>query len=298
MPSLTSENLMTAIPKFIANSALPVLEANLFMAGLVNRNYDGTLASAGDTVNVPVTPTMVANNIAETGSVTTQQVSLGNIPVSLTKHVEATFQIPDVSKALTSIDLVSTFITPAMLGIAEQIETDLLSLGPLATYNAAVGSSNTAPTEALMDSIENGFFKARIPATQPKYLACSADFYATLRQISRFSELQTIGSGDTIITGEFGKLKNVNIFRSQLIQPVSTTTNNLAFTSDGIVLVVRRLPLPLPGMGAVGAYAEYKNLALRVLMSYNPSTLAAQVTVDTLYGVAALRQQALMQVLS
>jgi N4-gp56 family major capsid protein len=293
-----SDNIMTAIPKFIAAEALPVLEANLFMGNLVNRNYEGALANSGDTVDIPVTPTMTANNIAETGTVQTQQLTLGNIPVTLTEHVEATFQISDVAKALTSLDLVRTYIQPAMLTIAERIESDLLNLGPLATFNPAQGASNTAPTEAVIDAIETAFFKARVPANEPKLVAVSADFYAALRQIPRFTETQTIGSGDAMITGEFGRLKNLNFFRSQLIVPVSSTTNNLAFTSSGIALVVRRIPLPPPGMGTVGAYAEYKNFALRVLMSYNASMLAPQVTVDVLYGVSALRNQALMQVLS
>lgn len=298
MPSLTAENLINAIPTYIAAQALPVLESNLFMASLVNRDYDSVVANAGDTIDIPVAPSMAANNIAETGTVTAQALTLGNIAVTLNKHIEATFTLPDVSRALTNVNLLNTFLQPAMLALATQIETDLLAVGPLATYNAAVGSSNTAPTEATIDSIETAFFKANVNPMQSKYLACSADFYAAIRQISRFSERRTIGNPEALITGEFGELKGINFFRSQLIQPVSTTTNNLAFTSDGIALVVRKLPLPMQGLGVVADYAEYKNLALRVLMSYNPSSLAAQITVDVLYGVAALRNQALMQVLS
>ena len=48
---------------------------------------------------------------------------------------------------------------------------------------------------------------------------------------------------------------------------------------------MRKLDLPMSGMGTVGAYAEYNNLAMRVLMSYNPTTLAQRFTVDLLYGV-------------
>jgi N4-gp56 family major capsid protein len=299
MATITSENAALAIVKFVAAKALPVLESNLFMGRLINRDYEATLAQAGDTVNVPVAPRLAANNIAETGTVTPQNAVLGNIPVTLTSHVESTFSIPDVAKALVNVSLAETLMQPAMVAISERVENDILNLGPQFTYTAAMGTSNTLPTEALIDSVEAQFFKNKIPTTAPKYMACSADFYGALRQISRFSEERMIG-GDAapILQGELGKLKNMMFLRSQLIAPVASTTSNLAFTPDSMALVVRKLDLPLPGMGVIATYAEYKNLTLRVLMSYNPNTLGAQFTCDILYGVAPLRQQGAIQVLS
>lgn len=298
MASITSENLAIAITKYVAARALPALEANLFMARLVNRDFESTLAQAGDVVNIPVTPTMVANNIAETGSVSAQTLALGNIPVTLTSHIEATFTIPDVTKALTVVGLAETFMQPAMMALGEQVENDIIGTYPLFTYNAQVGASATAPTEPVLELCETNFFKARVPVSSPKYVACSADFYSSLRQIPRFTEVQTIGSGSSIVNGEFIKVKNLNFLRTQLISASGGTTTNLAFTPDAIALVVRKLDLPMSGMGTVGAYAEYNNLAMRVLMSYNPSTLSQQFTVDLLYGVAALRNQCGMQILS
>jgi hypothetical protein len=54
--------------KLVAADALPVLVGNLVMGNLVNRDYEPVLANAGDTVNVPIPPTMVANNILEGGN--------------------------------------------------------------------------------------------------------------------------------------------------------------------------------------------------------------------------------------
>ena len=49
------------------------------------------------------------------------------------------------------------------------------------------------------------------------------------------------------------------------------------------------LPQPLPGTGAIAEYAELGNFGMRVVLSYEPNTLAQQFTVDVLYGVAVLR---------
>lgn len=298
MPAITGDNIAAAIVRLVAAQALPVLETNLFMARLVNRNYESVLASAGASIDIPIAPSLAANNLAETGSVQTQNPGLGNATVTLNSHVESSFFIPDVTKALTNVDLMRTFMQPAMLAIAERIEGDLLGLYPLFTYNASVGAANTAPTEQVIDDIDSAFFKAKVPANSPKYCACSADFYAAVRQINRFSEVNKIGSGEAIITGEFGLLKNVQFFRSQLITAVSTTTSNLAFAPDAIALVTRRLDTPLPGTGAVATYVEAYGIGMRVTMSYNPNTMGQQFTVDILYGVGAVRNQAGVLVLS
>lgn len=292
MAQITSTNVAVAITRLVAARALPVLESNLFMAKLVNRDYESELANVGASVDIPIAPAMSVNNIAETGTVTTQNPNVGNATVTLTTHLESSFQIPDVTKALSQLDLIDTYMQPAMLAIAERVEADLLGLYPMFSFNPTLGASNTTPTEDTIDSIENTFFKAKINPLIPKYVACSADFYAAVRQIPRFSEENKIGSGDAIITGEFGKLKNLNFFRSQIITAISSTTNNLAFTRDAIALVTRKLGTPLPGTGAVAAYVEYGNIGMRVIMSYDSSTLGQKFTVDILYGAGQVRPQA------
>ena len=65
MAAITSANVASAIVKLVAADALPVLVGNLVMGNLVNRDYEPALAQAGDTVNVPIPPDMVANNILD-----------------------------------------------------------------------------------------------------------------------------------------------------------------------------------------------------------------------------------------
>src|SRR6266478_4943919 len=107
MPAITSSNVAQAIVKLVAADALPAL-----MGNLVNRDYEPTLAQAGDTVNVPIPPTLTANNIAEGGTVQTQAPNLGNAQIVLNTHAEATFQIPDVTKVLAVPDLLKLYMQP------------------------------------------------------------------------------------------------------------------------------------------------------------------------------------------
>ncbi len=301
MAAITSANVAQAIVKLVAADALPALMGNLVMGNLVNRNYEPALAQAGDTINVPIAPSMTANNIAEGGTVTTQNPSIGNAQIVLNTHAESTFQGPDVTKVLAVPDLLRVYMEPAVVAIAEKIESDLLGLYPQFTANAILGAPETALTEAVIDSTETTLFGAKMPSSQPKYLVVDADSYSALRQVPRFSEFQSAGDAgvSALINGTVGRLKDFAILRSQFIQKTGAapvTTHNLAFGKDAIGLVIRRLPQPLPGTGAIAEYAELGNFGMRVVMSYQPNTLAQQFTVDVLYGAAVIRNEFGVQV--
>lgn len=301
MAAITSANVANAIVKLVAVDALPALVSNLIMGNLVNRDYEPTLAQAGDTVNVPIPPTLVANNIAEGGTVQTQNPNLGNAQIVLNTHAEATFQIPDITKVLAVPDLLRLYMQPAVVAIAERIESDVLNLYSQFSSNTAIGTAGVALTEASIDAAETALFQAKVPAGAGKYLVVDPTTYSALRQIPRFSEYYSAGDAGlrALIDGAVGKIKDFFVFRSQLVPRTGSgpvNTHNLAFARDGIGLVIRRLPQPLPGTGAIAEYADMGNFGIRVVMSYQPNTLAQQFTVDVLYGTAVLRNSFGVQV--
>jgi hypothetical protein len=287
--------------KLVAADALPVLVGNLVMGNLVNRNYEPVLAQAGDTVNVPIPPIMVANNIIEGGTVQTQNPNLGNAQIVLNTHVEATFQIPDVTKILAVPDLLKIYMQPAVAAIAQRVETDLLNLYAGFTANSPVGTPGTPITESVIDAAETALFLSKLPSTEQKFMVVDAATYSAWRQIPRFSEFQTAGDAGlrAIVDGTIGKVKDFFVFRSQFVPKTGSTpvtTHNIAFAKDALGLVIRRLPQPLPGTGAIAEYAELGNFGMRVVMSYQPNTLAQQFTVDVLYGCGVLRNTSGVQV--
>jgi hypothetical protein len=301
MAAITSNNVANAIVKLVAADALPVLVGNLVMGNLVNRDYEPVLAQAGDTVNVPIPPTMVAHNIVEGNGVQTQNPDIGNAQIVLNTHVEATFQIPDVTKVLAVPDLLKIYMEPAVAAIAERIESDLLNLYAGFTANTPVGTAGVSITEATIDAAETALFLAKIPPSEQKFMVVDASTYSTWRQIPRFSEFQTAGDAGlrAIVDGAVGKVKDFFVFRSQFVPKTGSSpvnTHNIAFTKSALGLVIRRLPQPLPGTGAIAEYAELGNFGMRVVMSYQPNTLAQQFTVDVLYGCGVLRNSAGVQV--
>ena len=190
---------------------------------------------------------------------------------------------------------------PAVIAIAERIETDLLNLYAQFTANAPVGTAGTPMTEAAIDAAET---------------ACSGQgsgersrstwwwMRTLIRRCARFLASANTTRRARRACGPWWTERSArsktssssvrSLFRRPGTSPVNT--HNLAFTKDAIGLVIRRLPQPLPGTGAVAEYAEMGNFGMRVVMSYQPNTLAQQFTVDVLYGCGVLRNNFAVQV--
>src|SRR5258708_38319326 len=137
--AITSANVANAIVKLVAVDALPALMGNLVLGNLVNRDYEKALAQAGDTINVPIPPTLVANNIAEGGTVQTQNPNLGNAQIVLNTHAEASFQIPDVTKILAVPGLLKLYMQPAVVARAGRIGGDFVQLYPPVPADSPAG---------------------------------------------------------------------------------------------------------------------------------------------------------------
>ena len=301
MPMITSANLAQAIVKLVAADALPALVGNLVLGNLVNRDFEPTLSQAGNTVNVPIPPVMVANNIAEAGEIQPQNPNLGNAQIVLDTHAEASFQIPDVTKVVAVPELLKLYMQPAIAALAERVESDLMALAQQFSANTPLGVGGSPLTEALVDAAETALFNAKVPSGQPKYLVVDPTAYSQLRQIARFSEYRTAGDAGlrALVEGNVGRIKDFYVFRSQFVAKSGNTpqvSHNLAFAKDAIGLAIRRLPQPIPGTGAIAEYAEMGGFGVRVLMSYQPNTLAQQFTVDILYGAGILRNSHGVQV--
>ncbi len=294
MPMITSANLAQAIVKLVAADALPALVGNLVLGNLVNRDFEPILSQAGNTVNVPIPPVMVANNIAEAGEIQPQNPNLGNAQIVLDTHAEASFQIPDVTKVVAVPELLKLYMQPAIAALAERVESDLMALAQQFSANTPLGVGGSPITEALIDSAETALFNAKVPAGLLKYLVVDPTAYSQLRQIARFSEYRTAGEAGlrALVEGNVGRIKDFYVFRSQFVAKSGSSpqvSHNLAFAKDAIGLAIRRLPQPIPGTGAIAEYAEMGGFGVRVLMSYQPNTLAQQFTVDILYGAGILR---------
>ena len=259
MPTITSSNVANAIVKLVAVDALPALVGNLVMGNLVNRDFEPSLAQAGDTINVPIPPVLTANNIAEGGNVLMQSPNLGNAQIVLNTHAEATFQIPDVTKVLAVPDLLKLYMQPAVVALAEKIESDILALYSQFSLNAAVGSAGTALTEATVDAAETALFQAKVPASQPKYLIVDPTAYSQLRQIPRFSEFSFRRRGGAEGAGRRQRGQDQRLLRVPLTVHQQDRKRSRNYSQPGLYQGRNRLGDP-PVAAASGWHGRHRRI--------------------------------------
>ena len=112
-------------PSVIAKEALLTLENNLVLGNLVHTDYSDEFVKVGSSVSIRKPIKYVANDGA---TMVVQDTTEGNTSVAIDrqKHVAVSFSAQDLT--LTIDEFKSRYIEPAMIELAQKVESDLASL--------------------------------------------------------------------------------------------------------------------------------------------------------------------------
>jgi hypothetical protein len=300
MANITRTSAGSFIPQIWANTALEILRNRVVLAKLVTRDSDIAAFQVGDTLNIPYPGAFTANDKSANTAVTLQTPTATTTSVVLNKHKEASFLIEDAARATANQDIIQRYMEAAIVPIAEQIETDLLAL--YSGFSNSVGTSGTDITAATIRAARKKLNDTKAPIDNRALVVSTKDEISilgdsTLQSFFAFAQAQTVKDGS------IGHLYGFDVYVSQLVPVVTgspNSTKNLAFNPGAIILAMRGLPDAPAGTGAQTSVVQdpVSGLSLRVTMAYNASNLGVQVTVDVLYGVAKLRDEKAVVVLS
>lgn len=300
MPDITATSLAPFIPTVIANTALEILRNYVVMAPLVSRDSDIAAFNVGDTLNIPYPGTFTANDKVPNSPVTLQVPTATTTSVVLNKHKEASFLLEDRGSALANQDVMARYAEAAVIPIAEQIESDILAL-----YSSFTNTTGTAgvnlnyatlvATRKLMN--DNKVSKAN------RYLVISDKDEAAILSDTTMIPYFQYGNTSSLVDGSLPSVAGFKLLPSQLVPAIGSapvSTKNIAFDPGAIILATRGLPAAPAGSGANSSVVTdaVSGLTLRCTVAYNASLLGVQVTLDVLYGVAKLRNEKAVIVLS
>lgn len=296
MADITSTTLAPFIPTIVANTALEILRANIVLAGIVTKDTDVAAFNVGDTLNIPYPGSFIANDKVANSPVTLQVPSATTTAVVLNKHKEASFLLEDRGSALANQNTLDLYTKAAIIPIIEQIETDIFALYASFTNTTGVGGTNLnyatlVATRKLMN--DNKVSKLN------RYLAISDKDEAAMLADTTMIPYFQYGNANSLVDGSLPSIAGFKLLPSQLV-PFSTNWKNLAFDPGAIILATRGLPPAPAGSGANAAVVTdpISGITLRVTIAYSPSLLGVQCTIDMLYGVAKLRNEKAVVVLS
>lgn len=290
-------NLVALIPQIWAQESLDNLFANMVMANLVHRDFEGEFASKGETVNTRRPSTFVANDMG--AAITIQDATAQNVAVKLDKWKEVSFALSDKDLTLAMSDLIPIYVAPAMEALAQQIDTDLLAL--YTDITASVGTAGTDADKALVLAARGALNEAKAP-TRDRRLVLSAKDENALIGLPEFSSAEKVGDNGTAMReASLGRIYALDTFMDQNVittgsAPVST--HNLAFHKNAFALVTRPLAKPVEGTGANVSVVNYKGIGLRVAIAWDINKKQHIVSIDVLYGVKTLDERLAVRVLS
>jgi hypothetical protein len=120
------------IPEMWAQESLAILEENMVITNLINRDFQNEFARAGDIVHTRRPGEFQAYRKGTYDDVTVQDAVSTDIPVKLDQQIHVSFMIRDGEETLAMQDLINTYMKPAMLANARIL--DQICLGQYAQF--------------------------------------------------------------------------------------------------------------------------------------------------------------------
>ena len=301
---MTGNDLTVHQAVIAAQEGLKQLRANQMLAKRIRRDFDTEVATFGKTITVPKYGAVSAHDKVPGASVTVQDLTSTSVSVVLNKHKEATWIIEDVEKAFARDDVLAGYMQSSMKAVAEAVESDIFAL--YSGFSHSVGSAATALTDATLALARKSLFDSRAPVDENWTAVIASKDTNALLALDRFTTAEKVGGATKLADGALGKIYNFNMFESQLIpttsagSPAVLSTHNIAFHRDFAALVVRPLPEIPAGMGSVSAVVSdpESGISVRVRMSYDTDRGGVKCTTEILYGVAELRDELAVTILT
>ena len=293
--NITVTTAANFIPEIWSADVRVAREANLVMAKLVNRDFEGEIKAFGDTVHVTDISDLTAVAKAANTDVNFETITEGKFDLVIDKHYYAAFKLEDIAKIQSRVDLRAKYTEKVGYALAKQVDTDLLGL--YSGLSQSVGSAGTAITDEVLLSGILLLDQADVPAGDRSLVIAPSQMKALLL-IDKFVRADAVGylaSMSPIVTGAlargsfdptkvkgyFGQIYGISIYVSTNVatsgsSPVST--HNLLFHKDAFALAMQE--------------------DIRIQADYNIRSLATEVVGDVLYGVGEFRDDHAVEILT
>lgn len=217
------------IPELWNARLLYALEKNHVATNLVNRNYEGEIKNAGDTVHINTLGAVAVRTYAQGTDLSYDALSTTDQQLEIDQQKYFAFSLDDVDKAQAAGDLMDTAMGRAAYSLADV--SDAFLLGKIAAGGASanyVGSS--ASPIALTKSniyeyivaLRTKLDKANVP-TQGRSIVIPPEAYALLLQDERFTKVEATAE-NVIVNGLVGRVAGFDVYESNNTVKTSADT--------------------------------------------------------------------------
>jgi len=294
-------NAITAYdPTIWSKQGIAILHEKIAIPKLCRLDFQNDLAQMGDVVNTRKPAIMTASDVDDDNGISAQTLSATNVAVTLNNHKHATFKIKDREASRSVANLMTEYMEPAMLAVANVLDKSLLALYTDASKLISVSSANNWLSQVT--AARTQLNKNKAPDGN-RVLILSDDDEGALVGMDILTKANERGDPNGLREGYLGRVRGFETYRSSNILGAGspTTRHNLAMHKDAIALVTRVLSTATgrtAGAEQMVATDPDAGLSLRVTISYQHNVFSTMVSVDLLYGVKTLDSNLLVQLKS
>lgn len=203
------------IPEVWTAAILEALRAKLVFPSLCNRDYEGDIREAGDTVHITGYNDVTVHEYVRGKAITVDDVTDKEAAVlKIDKSDYFAFKVNDLDKAQAKADLTGKFTNSAAYNMMKNVENYISNLMDTAVSTPAKTVDVGTPADAYLAVVEAGrkLDVQNVP-DEGRWLVVSPDFYALLLQDSRFIEGTEAGH-NTLLNGVVGQVRGFTVVKS------------------------------------------------------------------------------------
>ena len=209
--------------KNIARTALPRLIENLVFPNLIYKDFSNDFeAEKGATVQVRKPVVLTASEFDADSGTSAQDVVEESVEVTLDKLATVDVEFSAIQRATNVDDLTRLFLEPAMIALAEKINSD--GLGLYKDIKATVGTAGTTPDG--LDDFANAaevLDNNKVP-TALRHGVWNAAAMAKFRQIGDIVNAEKSGTNEALRRGSIGNIFGIDNYMAQGVKTSSGTT--------------------------------------------------------------------------
>lgn len=224
--------ITTFIPEVWSAALLQALRVNTVFnqAGVINRDYEGDIREAGDTVHINTVTRPTIRTYTTHTSITVDPLTDSETTFQITQAKYWAFEVDDIERrqAKSAGALIDTATSEAGAGLSETQDTyiaGLMATDTLAGNKLGAKAVNSADTAFnLLVDLRTKLSNNRVPMAG-RWVAVSTDYVGYLLKDNRFISAAQYGSNDVLLNGEVGRAMGFRIFEvpaGQLVAGAST----------------------------------------------------------------------------
>lgn len=226
--AIVTDNLTNFIPELWTAELDQVLRATLVygQAGIVNRDYEGTISRFGDTVHVPYLNDVSVADYAATGSLDYEDLAGDVQTMTIDKAKAWGFRVDDIERAQALPEYRGRAAQVAGRKLAEAVDGFLAGLmaAGVASGNVVTGASGALTASGAVDNLlklKTALDNANVPAAG-RFVVVSPNYEAMLLRSDLFIDAASRGDQSGRVNGEVGGVFGFRVLSTTSIAKNST----------------------------------------------------------------------------